>query len=156
MIVQPGSISLHSIFHTRFVMGTKNLQVYPSILEISATSCFELTCCRHSVKPGSIKCERTCILHSIQIQHQKYCREPLLTTIYWRQEISNYVLKNPAYFNFYLILPLLLLSQQRLVLECFTSKIGLGTPNFPDISLKWNSMQRNIAHKLFIIMIDFT
>ena len=132
MIVQPaGSISLHSIFHTRYLMGTKNLQVYSSILEISATSCFEFTCCQHSVKPGSIKWERTCILHRIQIQHQKYCREPLLTTIHWRQEISNYVLKNPAYFHFYLMLPLLLLSQQRLVLECFTFENWIRSPKFP-------------------------
>ena len=36
------------------------------------------------------------ILHRIRIQHQTLCRKPLIATIYWRQEISNYMLKNPA------------------------------------------------------------
>ena len=67
----------------------------------SAQLCVSLNCCRHSVKPGSITCQS--ILHRIRIQHRKYCRKPLIATIYWRQEISNYMLKNPAYFHFYLI-----------------------------------------------------
>ena len=63
--------------------------------------CVCLNCCRGSVKPGSITCQS--ILHRIRIQHRPFCREPFIATIYWRQEISYYKLKNPAYFHFYFI-----------------------------------------------------
>ena len=59
---------------------------------------FSLNCCQHCVQPGSIPLQS--ILHRIWIQH---CRKPLIATIYCRQEISNYMLKNPAYFYFCLI-----------------------------------------------------
>ena len=96
-------------------------------------------------------------LHKIQIQHWKYCRKPLIATIYWRQEISDHMLKNSAYFHFYQIATLVDFISAAFDLTVFQIlKLDSELQIYLGISLKWNSMQRNIVHKLFIIMIDFT
>ena len=122
----------------------------------SAQLCVSLNCCRHSVKPGSITC--LCILHRIRIQNRKYCRKPLIATIYWRQKITNYMylLKNPAYFDFFLIAATVAFISAAFGVRAFHIwKLDLEPQIFLDNSLKWLLMQRDIVDKLFI-MIDLT
>ena len=96
----------------------------PLLLKITTSS---LNCCRHSVQPGSITCSS--IFQGIRIQHRTFCRKPLIATIYWRQEILTTCWKILLIFTS--LLPLLLLSRQQLVSECFTFGNWIRNPKFP-------------------------
>ena len=70
---------------------------------------------------------------------------------------SNYTLKNPAYFQFYLIAAIVAFYLDSNWFQSVSHFELDLKPQIPlDISSKWNSMQRNIVHKLFMIMIDLT
>ena len=82
-------------------------------------------------------------LHKIQIQHWKYCRKPLIATIYWRQEISDHMLKNP-YFHFYLIAAPVAFISAAFGLTVFQIlKLDLELQISLGISLKWNNAKKH-------------
>ena len=59
-------------------------------------------------------------------------------TIYWRQEISNYMLKNPAYFDFYLIAAIDAFISSAFGFRVFHIwQLDLEPKIFLDNSLKW-------------------
>ena len=67
------------------------------------------------------------------------------------------MLKNPAYLNFYLIAGIVALNWAAFGFRVFhIRKLNLEPQISLDISLKLNLMQRNIVHKVFIIMVDLT
>ena len=67
------------------------------------------------------------------------------------------MLKNPAYFHFNLTAVIVAFISAAFGFRVFQIwKLDLEPQISLDISLKWNLMQRNIVHKLFIVMIDLT
>ena len=67
------------------------------------------------------------------------------------------MLKNPAYLHFYVIAGIVALIWAAFGFKEFhIRKLDLEPKISLDISLKLNFMQRNIVHKLFIIMVDLT
>ena len=72
-----------------------------------------------------------------------------MATICWRQELSNYMLKNPAYFHFNLIAAIVAFISAAFGFRVFQiRKLDLEPQSFLDISLKWNLMQINIVYCL--------
>ena len=153
--VQPDSIPLQSILYKKFGFDNQKFSCIPFYYWKSAQLRVSLSCCQHSVKPGSIACQS--ILNRIQIQHRKYCRKRLIATIYWRQEISYYSWTILLIFIFTLLLPLMLLSRQHLVLECFTFGSLIWNPKIPKTSVRnwiWCKETYSVVHKLLILSID--
>ena len=124
------------------------------LLKISTTSCFlKLLPTQYQARQHNMLEHFTQNSDSAQkiLQEALYCHNLLETA-----NICLHV-KNPAYFHFYLIAAIVAFISAAIGFRVFhTRKLDLKPQISPDISSKWNSMHRNIVHKLFIIMIDLT
>ena len=121
----------------------------------SAQLCVSLNCCRYSVKPGSITFTLATLFYiEFGFSTEHYVGSPSQNNLLETGNMKLHVEKS-CLFSF--------------LLHCCHCCFHLGSNQFQsvlhlkldlepqmslDISSKQNSMQRNIVHKLFIIMID--
>ena len=79
------------------------------------------------------------------------------STIHWRQELSNYMLKHPADFHFYLIAAIVAFILTAIGFRVVSRlKIGFGTPENPQNLIEMEFDAKKHIQQLLIIMMDLT